>query len=1012
MSEAVISAAISAFVTEDVYYVTRLMPVNPSGTDIMPPGFNTPLRKDRPDGYGGVLLATRKDLTDCEIKVESTCELTATKIQVCGQQPLIVISSYRPPKNDMAYALEMCQAIRDVIISNPSAVAWVSGDFNLPDINWSTGSIESHQYTNAINKHFLSTFSDAGLTQIIDFPTRGEKTLDLFLTNRPSLITKCVPLPGVSDHDMVLILSDTRAKRQKPVRHKIFLWKKVDICRMKSEALTLSEDFVEENSFQTDVDTLWMKLANGLHQILDTLVPSKFSSTRFSQPWINANIKRLSRRKKRALKQARKTGRSGDWTRYKSMKSIMQRECRVAYNTFISDMLSEEDGKPKRFWSYIKSTRCENSGIAPLLKDGFLQNDAHIKANLLNEQFSSVFTQENMSNLPDLGESPHAAVPFFSISQEGVRKLLANIKPHTACGPDNLPARLLKETADELAPALCLLFNATLHQGKVPQDWKTANVTPVFKKGDKHKPDNYRPISLTSIICKTVEHIIHSQIMRHLDTHGLLAESQFGFRRGHSCESQLLITVQDLAAGLRDKQQIDAVLLDLSKAFDRVPHKRLLLKLHFYGIRGQLLSWIHDFLQGRTQRVTIEGVKSDTTTVSSGVPQGPVLGPLLFLVFINDLPEYVSSSIPLYADDALIYRSIESLQDTEALHQDLANVQEWEKRWLMSFNPDKCEVLRISNKRRNIIASNPYLIHGTALPVVDEAKYLGVTIQRNLSWKSHINNICKRSNRTLGFLRRNLRRCPQAIKEQAYKTYIRPTLEYSSSVWDPHTKELISQIETVQRRAARFVLSDYRQQSSVALMLQKLQWQSLNDRRAHNKFNIADSDRLTRYHTIHPPVKASGLSLKVTSYKPVPKYWLCMNIAVHGHPIVKHLEQVVRDIPECNKYVISQLGMSSGKINDDSIKASSSAYGSAPYFARLNYPNGWRPSSADSAPWLQIKLPKMAVVYGFVATVRYVATLHADASFHVKYAENEDEELKDSPRDHLWLRWRRTFQFP
>ena len=501
-------------------------------------------------------------------------------------------------------------------------------------------------------------------------------------------------------------------------------------------------------------------------------------------------------------------------------------------------MLSDEEGKPKRFWSYIKSLRCDNSGVAPLLKDGILQCESSTKANMLNDQFASVFTHENTSELPDLGNSPHPSIIDFSISAEGVRRLLSNIKTHTACGPDNLPARLLKEAADELAPILCLLFNATLHQGKIPLEWKSANIAPIFKKGDKHRPENYRPISLTSIICKSVEHIIHSQIMHHLDTLNLLTDCQFGFRRRRSCESQLLVTVQDLASGLRDKQQIDAILLDFSKAFDRVPHERLLLKLHYYGIRGKPLEWIKDFLQGRTQQVTLEGSKSDTVSVTSGVPQGTVLGPLLFLVFINDLPECVSSSIRLYADDALLYRPINTIADTEALHQDLCNVQKWEHKWLMSFNADKCEVLRITNKRNNITATTPYSIHGKALRIVDEAKYLGITIHRSLTWKPHINNICKRSNSTLGFLRRNLRKCPPHIKTLAYKTYVRPSLEYSSSVWDPHTKELINQIEMVQRRAARFVTSNYSRKSSVALMLQQLQWRSLFERRAQNKVLI------------------------------------------------------------------------------------------------------------------------------------------------------------------------------
>ena len=224
--------------------------------------------------------------------------------------------------------------------------------------------------------------------------------------------------------------------------------------------------------------------------------------------------------------------------------------------------------------------------------------------------------------------------------------------------------------------------------------------------------------------------------------------------------------------------------------------------------------------------------------MTSGVPQGTVLGPLLFLIFINDLPECVSSSIRLYADDALLYRSIKTHEDVDALHRDLTSVQKWEKTWLMSFNADKCEVLRISNKRKNIIGTSPYSIHGTALRTVDEAKYLGVTLHRSLSWKPHIQSTCKKSNSTLGFLRRNLRRCPANIKELAYKTYVRPILEYSSTVWDPHTKDLVSQIEMVQRRAARFVKADYRYRSSVAQMIQSLQWQTLQERRAHSKVTM------------------------------------------------------------------------------------------------------------------------------------------------------------------------------
>ena len=449
----------------------------------------------------------------------------------------------------------------------------------------------------------------------------------------------------------------------------------------------------------------------------------------------------------------------------------MQFDCRRTHQKYVDDMIcGDMANNPNKFWSYIKNKRCDSTGVASLLSDGKLHSDNISKTRLLNEQFTSVFTRTNTSNLPNLGPSPHPDIQRFDVTEEGVLKLLNNLNHHKASGPDNIPTQLLKEGASELSSIFTLLFNSTLHQGQIPTPWKQANVAPVNKKNNRHDPANYRPISLTSVTCKLIEHIIYSQIINHLDSNGILTDSQFGFRKRRSCETQLLITVQDLAQGLRDKQQIDAVILDFSKAFDTVSHRHLLLKLEHYGVRGPTLSWIGDFPHAESH-----------APVTSGVPQGSVLGPLLFRCYINDLPACVSSHIRLFADECLLYRTIHYQLDAVILQEDLNMLQQWEAKWLMSFNPDKCEELRVTNTRKHTLHTQ-YNVHDRILNTVDKTKYLGVTIQSKLNWKPHINNIAKKANNVRAFLQRNLSKCPRPVKEQAYKTYVRPILEYASTV--------------------------------------------------------------------------------------------------------------------------------------------------------------------------------------------------------------------------------------
>jgi hypothetical protein len=467
-------------------------------------------------------------------------------------------------------------------------------------------------------------------------------------------------------------------------------------------------------------------------EVIEDCVPAKLSSTRFNQPWLNTETKHASKRKARAYRKARFTNKDKDWARFRRLKKDTQKICRNAHNKYIYDIVHSDTAskRSKKLGAFIKSKRTDQMGVSPLKEGGFMHVDPKTKANILNRQFTSVFSKDDGSALPDLGPSIYPAMDTITVSQNGVIKLLRNLKPFTASGPDGIPTRLLKETAEEISPAITLMFQASINQGRVPSLWKNAHIVPLFKKGSRSDASNYRPISLTSVLSKLCEHIIHCAVIRHLSDLNILSDAQHGFRQRRSCDTQLILTVEDLARGLDNREQIDVILLDYEKAFDKVSHRHLLLKAEHYGIRGTTLEWIRDFLHNRSQIVVVDGQKSNESQVASGVPQGSVIGPLLFLIFINDLPACVSSSTTrLFADDSVIYKSISASEDTTSLQRDLDALQDWESKWLMRFNAKKCQVLRITNKRNPIRAS--YSIHGHTLETVDSAKYLEFILTQN-----------------------------------------------------------------------------------------------------------------------------------------------------------------------------------------------------------------------------------------------------------------------------------------
>ena len=651
--------------------------------------------------------------------------------------------------------------------------------------------------------------------------------------------------------------------------------------------LTVQNDILQHNP---TVEDLWGRFKTAIETGISKFVPIKNIGCKKALPWVTKSIKKLiNKRDKLYQKLKHPKADQKTWIKFKKLKTLIKSEIKHSYDLHLENILDIANGdsehpdtdnkfSTKKLYTLIKNSKQDSQTIQPL-KDqqtGILKSNNTDKANILNKQFQSVFSstspltlkQTCLQKLRYLNPALYCKYPQMNditISKNGVLKLLGNIKADKASGPDLIKPVVLKELRHEIVDVITILFQKSLSTGEIPSDWTKAFVCPIYKKGDTSDPANYRPISLTCILCKTLEHIVASSLSSHFNSNHILYDLQHGFRERRSCETQLIELTDYLINNLSKGKQTDLILLDFSKAFDKVNHLKLLDTLQEHGVSTQVLNWTHSFLIGRSQTVVLDGDRSTEVPVTSGVPQGSVLGPLCFLIYINKLPSSVSSQIRLFADDTAVYLTINSLSDSHSLQEDLTNMEIWEKDWDMEFNPSKCQVLHITKNKSPI--KYQYLLHGQALESVPNAKYLGLDLSSDLSYNNHISRITTTANKSLGFLKRNITTKNENVKQLAYKSLVRPQVEYASSIWSPYTKVNIQRVEMVQRRAVRWIKRDYSPLSSVTAMQDNLGLRTLEHRRIdfrlimffkiyHNivAINLPDyiykPDRLTRH--MHP----------------------------------------------------------------------------------------------------------------------------------------------------------------
>ena len=758
----------------------------------------------------------------------------------------LVAVVYRPPDAPIESFRNILNLIQQRIDKlsedNRTPDIYILGDFNLPNIDWSTNSVQSSlQNQNLLAESELLDFTDKNfLTQMIGGPTRGDNTIDLILTNKPQDTAETRQKPTqLSDHLLVELLlgfnpltpRDDAVQHIDPHSFRTCDYHNADFDGMNELLGEVDWKALKDLCYDDDDGSDFLELIR-LTVLQVTLLhsPKKAPSSASKKKTPQMRNRYAAKRKRRKLN-ARI---HAIQLKNPSSQNIQKLTDKVNLLNFqikelIVDQMNQKEMKavntiktnPKFFYSFAKKFAKTKSSVAPIRDEtGRLCTEPSEKAQLLQNQYVKVFSDPKTANMDKctagIKKTPSTILDDISFTLEDIAQAIKELDPYSSAPDEDIPARILTKCSGNLSEPLFLLWKDSMHSGIIPPSLKKQFITPIYKKGDRTMAANYRPVSITSHVIKIFERVIRNQLVDHMESNSLISPNQHGFRKRRSCLTQLLDHVDTILKALNNGEEVDVIYLDYAKAFDKVDHDILLAKARKYGIRGKLLTWLTEFLKNRLQTVVVEGTKSSFEVVVSGVPQGTVLGPILFILYIDDQLESLETALgKVFADDTKLIGRIVDILTKFLLQDDLHNVVAWAERNNMQLNESKFEILNYSLNNSMLLRNLPFvdeyhhysLTSGATIEPSHTVRDLGVLLSDDCSWTPHIRQMLQTSRKMAAWVLSVFSSRSPFLMLTLFKTMVRSRLEYCCPVWNPAKISDIEAIESIQRNFTRRINS-------------------------------------------------------------------------------------------------------------------------------------------------------------------------------------------------------------